>query len=80
MRAVAGRGETSIDVQRTHRLAVGDAADRLGEQFRHGQLADLRAGTRASFSGIVSVTTSSSSIELPMFVAPPGPTAPRTVQ
>src|SRR3569832_1001788 len=33
--------------QTHHRLALGDALDRLGDQRRHGNLADLRARARA---------------------------------
>src|SRR5688572_25380051 len=36
----------SIDVQRAHRFAEGDAADRFGQQFRHAELADAAAGPR----------------------------------
>ena len=57
----------SIDVQRAHRLLVADAPDRLRQQARHRQLPDaLARRAPASDSGIVSVTTSSSSTDFAM--------------
>jgi hypothetical protein len=52
----------AVDVQRADGLLVADATDRLAEQRRDRKLADAPAGwLAAGDSGMVSVTTSSSS-------------------
>ena len=66
--SVGASAQSSVHVERTDGLSEGDAADRLGQQLGDAELADLAAGLRAaSDSGMVSVTTSSSSCDLVMF-------------
>ncbi len=68
-RNLSDRAHSPVDVQRTHRLFIADAADRLGQQLRDRQLPDAAHGLRRiALSGIVSVTTNSSSSDFAMLL------------